>query len=167
MNVVIVAQPSECVWSEVRDARVAGNSAWVLTAAVLVLLMTRPPGPVLWRPGAEEERAGRDDAVHLSDGAEDRDLGLVGLFAGVRRRSDGRRDFNPWIGNGDYPADEATCSRIWDEKRGTAVMPMYAARRPIPRLTHMLFQGMFFIITPALICGAFAERMKFARWSCS
>jgi Amt family ammonium transporter len=32
----------------------------------------------------------------------------------------------------------------------------------IPRLTHMLFQGMFFIITPALICGAFAERMKFS-----
>jgi Amt family ammonium transporter len=30
------------------------------------------------------------------------------------------------------------------------------------RLTHMLFQGMFFIITPALICGAFAERMKFS-----
>ena len=26
----------------------------------------------------------------------------------------------------------------------------------------MLFQGMFFIITPALICGAFAERMKFS-----
>ena len=32
----------------------------------------------------------------------------------------------------------------------------------IPMLTHMLFQGMFFIITPALICGAFAERMKFS-----
>jgi Amt family ammonium transporter len=27
---------------------------------------------------------------------------------------------------------------------------------------HMVFQGMFFIITPALICGAFAERMKFS-----
>ena len=26
----------------------------------------------------------------------------------------------------------------------------------------MLFQGMFFIITPGLICGAFAERMKFS-----
>ena len=26
----------------------------------------------------------------------------------------------------------------------------------------MMFQGMFFIITPALICGAFAERMKFS-----
>jgi Amt family ammonium transporter len=32
----------------------------------------------------------------------------------------------------------------------------------IPTLTFMLFQGMFFIITPALICGAFAERMKFS-----
>jgi Amt family ammonium transporter len=32
----------------------------------------------------------------------------------------------------------------------------------LPRLTHMLFQGMFFIITPAIICGAFAERMKFS-----
>ncbi|MCG8587402.1 MAG: ammonium transporter [Pirellulales bacterium] len=32
----------------------------------------------------------------------------------------------------------------------------------VPALTFMVFQGMFFIITPALICGAFAERMKFS-----
>jgi Amt family ammonium transporter len=32
----------------------------------------------------------------------------------------------------------------------------------IPTLLFMVFQGMFFIITPALICGAFAERMKFS-----
>ena len=31
----------------------------------------------------------------------------------------------------------------------------------------MMFQGMFFIITPAIICGAFAERMKLTPWSCS
>jgi Amt family ammonium transporter len=29
-------------------------------------------------------------------------------------------------------------------------------------MTHMIYQGMFFIITPTLICGAFAERMKFS-----
>ena len=40
-----------------------------------------------------------------------------------------------------------------------SVFPVEGA---IPRLTHMLFQGMFFIITPALIVGAFAERMKFS-----
>ena len=39
-------------------------------------------------------------------------------------------------------------------------IPLYSTG--IPMLTHMLFQGMFFIITPALICGAFAERMKFS-----
>ena len=32
----------------------------------------------------------------------------------------------------------------------------------IPDQLFMIFQGMFFIITPALICGAFAERMKFS-----
>jgi Amt family ammonium transporter len=32
----------------------------------------------------------------------------------------------------------------------------------IPTSLFMCFQGMFFIITPALICGAFAERMKFS-----
>ena len=37
------------------------------------------------------------------------------------------------------------------------ILPVYG----IPRLLHMVYQMMFFIITPALICGAFAERMKF------
>ena len=32
----------------------------------------------------------------------------------------------------------------------------------IPKVVFMVFQGMFFIITPALICGAYAERMKFS-----
>ena len=47
----------------------------------------------------------------------------------------------------------------WDDAHHRSVMPMEGE---IPRLTHMLFEGMFFIITPALICGAFAERMRFS-----
>jgi Amt family ammonium transporter len=42
------------------------------------------------------------------------------------------------------------------------VPPYGAAPNVIPRSVHMIFQMMFFIITPALICGAFAERMKFS-----
>jgi ammonium transporter, Amt family len=49
--------------------------------------------------------------------------------------------------------------RHFDASTGQVITPEAGA---IPRLTHMLFQGMFFIITPALICGAFAERMKFS-----
>jgi Amt family ammonium transporter len=32
----------------------------------------------------------------------------------------------------------------------------------LPKTLHMLFQMMFFMITPGLICGAYAERMKFS-----
>lgn len=53
-----------------------------------------------------------------------------------------------------------------DENNKPTAEPVWESRYPmegsIPRLTHMLFQGMFFIITPALICGSFAERMKFS-----
>ncbi len=49
----------------------------------------------------------------------------------------------------------------WDEGLRKAVHP--ACGSPgIPRSIHMIFQMMFFIITPALICGSFAERMKFS-----
>ena len=66
-----------------------------------------------------------------------------------------------WIGN----------TRVRVHERRAALIGMTASGRAcdadveggIARIqTHMLFQGMFFIITPALICGAFAERMKFS-----
>ncbi len=43
---------------------------------------------------------------------------------------------------------------------GTAPNPDYAAT--IPQLVFMIYQCMFAVITPALITGAFAERMRFA-----
>ena len=43
---------------------------------------------------------------------------------------------------------------------GAAPDADYAAT--IPQQTFMIYQLMFAIITPALICGAFAERMKFS-----
>jgi Amt family ammonium transporter len=49
----------------------------------------------------------------------------------------------------------------WSNVKNASDTPLHPLLT-IPRLTHMLFQGMFFIITPALICGAFAERMKFS-----
>ncbi|RMF43834.1 MAG: ammonium transporter [Planctomycetota bacterium] len=64
---------------------------------------------------------------------------------------------NPFIGNADYLFMRGV-ARVWDASSGQPLTPMAGE---IPRLTHMLFQGMFFIITPALICGAYAERMKF------
>ncbi|HKD37741.1 MAG TPA: ammonium transporter [Pirellulales bacterium] len=72
------------------------------------------------------------------------------------------KDFNKWIGNANF-----VCMRgvqpYWDESTNKAVVPMATGLgADIPLLSHVLFQGMFFIITPTLICGAFAERMKFS-----
>ena len=44
--------------------------------------------------------------------------------------------------------------------RGVGMEPLEG--QTIPHLTFMMFQGMFAIITPALITGAFAERIKFS-----
>jgi ammonium transporter, Amt family len=70
---------------------------------------------------------------------------------------------NPYIGNADYLFMKGV-QRYYDATTGAVETPMFNEDFPfrIPRLTHMLFQGMFAIITPALICGAFAERMKFS-----
>src|SRR4029079_2812595 len=74
--------------------------------------------------------------------------------------AEGAPEYTKWIGTADnllLKGVEAT----W--KDGKSVIPTYPnPSYNIPWLTHMLFQGMFFIITPALICGAFAERMKFS-----
>jgi Amt family ammonium transporter len=63
-----------------------------------------------------------------------------------------------WYGNFEYLFMNGV-QRYWDDGAAGVVTPMEGG---ITRQTHMLFQGMFFIITPALICGAFAERMKFS-----
>ena len=46
--------------------------------------------------------------------------------------------------------------------RGVGTLPNADYAGTIPQQTFMLFQLMFAIITPALITGAFAERMKFS-----
>ena len=45
--------------------------------------------------------------------------------------------------------------------RGVGVEPNADYAATIPHLTFMIYQLMFAVITPALITGAFAERMKF------
>jgi Amt family ammonium transporter len=64
----------------------------------------------------------------------------------------------PWFGTIEHLFLQDV-AREYNAVLNESVTPMSGT---IPTLTFMLFQGMFFIITPALICGAFAERMKFS-----
>ncbi len=93
--------------------------------------------------------------MHHPDGVDDRHLGSYGYSLAFGGNGSGE---NPYIGNADFLFMKDV-ARSWDSAAAAPVEPMEGV---IPRITHMLFQGMFFIITPALICGAFAERMKFS-----
>jgi ammonium transporter, Amt family len=50
----------------------------------------------------------------------------------------------------------------WAGLQGVGIEPNPDYAPTIPHILFMLYQGMFAVITPALITGAFAERMKFS-----
>jgi Amt family ammonium transporter len=145
-------------WAD--QASLAGNNAWMLTSCALVLFMTAP-GLALFYGGLVRKKnvLGVMMQCLFLMGLMTVLWGLYGYslaFGGDDSALGGK--FSPYIGNADYVLMHHV-ARTWDAAAGKAIEPMAGL---IPRLTHMLFQGMFFIITPALICGAFAERMKFS-----
>jgi Amt family ammonium transporter len=138
-------------------AALAGHNAWMLTSCALVLFMTAP-GLAMFYGGLVRRKNVLSVIMQC--------LFLMAMMTVLwalygYSLAFGEADseaLKPYIGDGDYLFMNGV-SRTWDSEANAPVEPMAAA---IPRLTHMLFQGMFFIITPALICGAFAERMKFS-----
>ena len=132
------------------------HNAWMLVCCALVLFMTAP-GLAMFYGGLVRRKnvlSVMMQCIFL--------MGLMTLIWAVYGYSlaFGGGGDGSWIGNFDYVFMNGV-QREWNETLDppAAVTPMEG---DIPRLTHMLFQGMFFIITPALICGAFAERMKFS-----
>jgi len=133
-------------------ALLAGNNAWMLTCCALVLFMTAP-GLAMFYGGLVRKKnvlGVMMQCLFL--------MGLMTVLWALYGYSLAFGGEGALIGNGDYLFMKGV-ERTWDEASGAPVKPMAG---DIPRYTHMLFQGMFFIITPALICGAFAERMKFS-----
>ena len=152
VNETEVVPESEQLYAEDMDAgELAGNTAWMLTSCALVLFMTAP-GLAMFYGGLVRRKNVLGVVMQC--------LFLMGLMTvlwGIYGYSLCFGGDNPYIGNGDYLFMNGVQS-FWDEELG----PRTPMEGSITRLTHMLFQGMFFIITPALICGAFAERMKFS-----
>jgi Amt family ammonium transporter len=93
-------------------------------------------------------------------------VGYSWAFGGARWAhtvdENGKEVKNPFYAVGGWIGDDEYLFMNNVQRYQTDTGPQTPMEGKIPRLTHMLFQGMFFIITPALICGAFAERMKFS-----
>jgi Amt family ammonium transporter len=142
-------------------AALAGNNAWMLTSAALVLFMTAP-GLAMFYGGLVRKKnilSVMMQCLFL--------MCMMSVIWGLYGYSLAFGDPNsaglkPYIGGGDFLFMKDV-ARSWPEGATAPVEPTFGTSpSQIPRLTHMLFQGMFFIITPGLICGAFAERMKFS-----
>ncbi|MEW6113279.1 MAG: ammonium transporter [Thermodesulfobacteriota bacterium] len=120
----------------------AADTAWVLASSALVLLMT--PGLAMFYGGMTRAKNVLSTMMHS--------FFLMGLASVVWLFWGFTLSFgagNWFVGGLEYFALAGVGNEIWPETK-------------IPGSTYMIFQCMFAVITPALISGAFAERMKFS-----
>jgi len=132
----------------------SGDNAWVMASSALVLFMTAP-GLAMFYGGLVRRKNVLGVIMQC--------LFLMAIMSIVWSLWGYSLAFggsDRYLGNADHLFLRGI--QLGDggsEGSGRLYTPFLLA---IPELTFMLFQGMFFIITPALICGAFAERMRFS-----
>ena len=130
---------------DVAQAQSAGDNAWMLTSSALVLMMTGP-GLALFYGGLVRKKNVLGTMMQS--------FGLMAIVTvlwaviGYSLCFAAGTDFIGGLGH------------VFMRGVGTAPDADYSAT--VPQQTYMVFQLMFAIITPALITGAFAERMKFS-----
>lgn len=126
-----------------------GDTAWVLVCTALVFIMT--PGVALFYGGL----ARRKNILSLLMQCFFI-MCLVGLQWVVMGYS---LAFGPDLGHG------IIGSLDWLGLKNVGMLPNPDYSETIPHLAFMMFQAMFAIITPALMVGAFAERIKFSAFA--
>jgi Amt family ammonium transporter len=129
----------------VKSAQSAGDNAWMLVSAALVLMMTGP-GLALFYGGLVRRKNVLGTMMHSFIL-----MAVITVLWAIVGYSLAFGEGSPVLGDLRY---------VFLNNVGAAPNADYAAT--IPQQTYMIYQLMFAIITPALISGAFAERMKFS-----
>src|SRR5260221_456847 len=132
------------------------DTSWMLISSALVLMMTAP-GLALFYCGLVRKKNVLGVMMQC--------FFLMGILSIVWALWGYSLAFAPnilggFVGGTDYMFLNAVLP-TWDSATKTATVPMFDPYG-ITRSVHMVYQMVFFIITPALICGAYAERMKFS-----
>ena len=129
-----------------------GDTAWMLTSVALVLMMTIPGLALFYGGMVRRKNIIATVAQSFAITAVVTIVWMVCGYSIAFGTADG--DMNKfWGGTGKVMLDSLTMDKEY--KIAGAVLT-------IPEYVFMMFQMTFAIITPALICGAFAERMKFS-----
>jgi len=124
-----------------------GDTAWMLTSSALVLMMTIP-GLFLFYGGLVRRRNVLGTIMHS--------FIIVAVITIQWALWGYSLAFGPDIGGGWIG------SLDWIGLNGVGPEPNADYAATIPHAAFMIYQMMFAIITPALITGAFAERIKFS-----
>ena len=127
------------------DAKSSADNAWMLTSAALVLMMTGP-GLALFYSGLVRKKNVLGTMMQSFTL-----MAVITVLWGLFSYSLSFGSGNSFIGG---------LHNLFLQGVGALPDPDYAAT--IPAQTFMVYQLMFAIITPGLIAGAFAERMKFS-----
>ncbi len=139
------AEPAAPAAAAAASAINSGDTAWMLTSTALVLMMTIP-GLALFYGGMVRKM--NVLATVMQSFAV---TCLVTVLWMVLGYSLAFTEGNPFVGG---------WSRVL--LNGMTVDSINDLAKTIPESVYMTFQMTFAIITPALICGAFADRMKFS-----
>ncbi|MGC1647634.1 MAG: ammonium transporter [Candidatus Sulfotelmatobacter sp.] len=127
------------------DAKSSADNAWMLTSSALVLMMTGP-GLALFYGGLVRKKNVLGTMMQSFVL-----MAVITVLWGLFSYSLSFGSGNSFVGG---------LQNIFLNGVGAAPDAAYAPT--IPAQTFMIYQLMFAIITPALIAGAFAERMKFS-----
>lgn len=127
----------------------SGNTAWMIVATILVLLMTIP-GIALFYGGLVRQKNVLSIIMQC--------LLIVGVISIL------------WVAFGySFVFGTSLCGTAagsviggFDKVMLNGVTPSALTTGNIPEIIFVVFQCMFAVITPALILGAFAERIKFS-----
>lgn len=127
----------------------SGNTAWMIVATILVLLMTIP-GIALFYGGLVRKKNVLSIIMQC--------LLIVGVISIL------------WVAFGySFVFGTSLCGTAagsviggFDKVMLNGVTPSALTTGNIPEIIFVVFQCMFAVITPALILGAFAERIKFS-----
>src|SRR5271163_2212214 len=131
--------------AQVADAKSSADNTWVLVSSALVLMMTGP-GLALFYGGLVRKK--NILSVMMQSFAM---MSIITLLWAVCSYSLAFGSGTSFIGG---------LHHLFLRGVGLTPDPDYSAT--IPLQTFMIYQLMFAIITPSLITGAFAERMKFS-----
>jgi Amt family ammonium transporter len=129
-----------------------GDTAWMLTSVALVLMMTIPGLGLFYGGMVRKKNVG--DTVMTSFAV----TCLVTVVYAVVTYSLSFTGGTPFIGG----LSRAFLQGILSDVNNGGIGNPNSLAPTIPETVYMCFQMTFAIITPALIAGAFAERMKFS-----